>query len=89
MLQRGEIRIGLGALSRLMDARAQVRAATLKQEASGVDRLVLVLADTRHNRAALVAAAPTLKPAFPLGPRETFAALRAGRLPPANGFVLT
>lgn len=88
ILSRGEFRIGLEAISRLMDAQAQVRAATLKQEASGVDRMVLVLADTRHNRDALRAGAPTLAPAFPLAPRGVLATLRSGRLPGANGVML-
>jgi hypothetical protein len=50
--------------------------------------MVLVLADTRHNRSALVAAAPTVLPAFPLRTRGVLAALRAGRLPQANGVML-
>jgi transcriptional regulator with XRE-family HTH domain len=81
-------RIGLEAITRLTDAQAQVRAITLKQEAAGLDRMVLVLAQTRHNRAALGIAAPTLAAAFPASPREMLHALRSGRLPTANGIVL-
>jgi transcriptional regulator with XRE-family HTH domain len=81
-------RIGLEAITRLTDAQAQVRAVTLKQEAAGLNRMVLVLAQTRHNRAALGIAAPTLAAAFPASPREVLRALRSGRLPAANGIVL-
>jgi transcriptional regulator with XRE-family HTH domain len=88
VLSRPPCRIGVEAIVRLTDAQAQVRALLLKQAASGVDRVVVVLADSRHNRIALRDAAPTLEPAFPLSPRETMRALRAGSVPPANGIVL-
>lgn len=80
--------VGLEAITRLTDAQAQVRAAVLKQETARLERLILVLVQTRHNRAAVVAAAPTLSGAFPAKPREVLRALRAGRLPQANGIVL-
>ena len=81
-------RIGLEAITRLTDAQAQVRAALLKQETARLERLILVLAQTHHNRVAVIAAAPTLSGAFPATPREVLRALRAGRLPQANGIVL-
>ena len=80
--------IGLEAITRLTDAQAQIRIAILKQQAARLDRLLLVLADTRHNRTAVVDAAPSLGGAFPASPREVLAALRTGRLPPANGIIL-
>jgi transcriptional regulator with XRE-family HTH domain len=85
---RGPIRIGLEITTRLTDAQALVRAAALKQEAAGLDRMLLVFANTRHNHAALVAAVPTIAPSFPLGPRSVLRALRAGRLPETNGILL-
>ena len=81
-------RIGLEAITRLTDAQAQVRAAILKQEAAGLERLVLVLAQTRHNRAAVRDAAPTILGPFPAAPRVVMRALRDGELPTANGIVL-
>lgn len=81
-------RVGLEAITRLVDAQAQVRAALLKQEASGVDRMILVLTDSRHNRAALREAAATLRPAFALTTRQVLCALRRGELPTANGAIL-
>jgi transcriptional regulator with XRE-family HTH domain len=81
-------RVGLEAITRLTDAQAQVRAALLKREASGVDRMILVLTDSRHNRAALRDAAATLRPAFALTTREVLRALRRNELPRANGVIL-
>lgn len=88
VLQGTAGRIGLEVVSRLTDAQAQVRGIVLKQQASGIDRMILVLAETRHNRAALAAAAPTVMPAFPLSTRGVLAALRVGRLPESNGVML-
>jgi hypothetical protein len=87
VISRGNVRIGLEVITRLTDAQAQVRAATLKQEASGLNRMILVLADTRHNRRAMRDAEPSLAPAFPCEPRVVTEALRAGGLPPSNGIV--
>ena len=50
--------------------------------------MLLILADTRHNRAAVVDAAPSLDGAFPASPRDVLRALRDGELPTANGIVL-
>jgi transcriptional regulator with XRE-family HTH domain len=88
VISRGSAAIGLEVITRLVDAQAQVRRALLKQEAARLDRMVLVLTDTRHNRAALAGAGPTLEPAFPLAPRDVLPPLRAGRVPPANGRIL-
>jgi transcriptional regulator with XRE-family HTH domain len=88
VLQGAAGRVGLEVISRLTDAQGQVRAILLKQQASGIDRMILVLAETRHNRAALAAAGPTVMPAFPLTTRGVLGALRAGRIPEANGVIL-
>lgn len=83
-------RVGFELETRLVDAQATVRRAALKQRDAGMACmvLVLVLADTRANRAAIVEAAATLRTAFPLEPRAMAAALRNGSLPPGNGFLL-
>jgi len=86
-IRRGAVRIGLEVITRLSDAQAQVRAATLKQEAAGLDRMILILADTQHNRAAVRAAANTFLPAFPVSARGSLLDLRAGRLPRADAVV--
>jgi len=88
VLSQGGFRIGLEVITRLTDVQAQTRAALLKQEAAGLDRMVLVLALTRRNRMALRSASPTLQPGFPMTPRGILAELRAGRWPVANGIFL-
>jgi transcriptional regulator with XRE-family HTH domain len=88
VISSGMGRVGLEVITRLTDAQAQARAAILKHEAAGLDRLVLVLAQTRLNRVALAAGLPTLAPSFPAGPRSVLADLRAGRLPADNGIIL-
>jgi Helix-turn-helix. len=81
-------RIGVDAWSRIRDVQAQVRATLRKQEDSGVDRVIILLADTQANRQALREAGESLKRAFPLGTREVLRALREGRDPGANGIVI-
>ena len=76
------------AITRFSDAQAHVRAAVLKQQSASLDRFILLLADSRHNRQAVRDAGPTLLPAFPLSGRQLLADLRAGRLPAANGVLL-
>ncbi len=88
VIHRGLLRVAIEIITRLVDVQAQVRAANLKLEASGIDRMILVLPTSRHNREALAVAAPTLGPAFPLGSRAVLRDLRAGRLPRANGVLL-
>lgn len=88
VLVRGPHRVGVEAVTRFLDAQAQIRPVLLKQEAAGLERMVLVLADTRHNRAALADGEATISPAFPLRHRALMRDLRVGRLPAANGLVL-
>ena len=52
VLSHDDARIGLELITRLTDAQSQARQAALKLEAGDLDRMVLVLADTRHNREA-------------------------------------
>jgi hypothetical protein len=49
--------------------------------------MILVFPDTAANRQAVEAAGPTLRPSFPLSSRAILAALRAGRIPTANGIL--
>lgn len=88
LLSRAGTRVGVEAITTLIDGQEQTRRCLLKQSASGVDCLLLVLSDTRRNRAAVRDAAPTLDPAFPLRGRALLADLVAGRTPEANGLVL-
>lgn len=87
VLTTGSQRVAVEAVSRLVAADSQVRRIMLKANVARVDAVLLVLADTRHNRDASAAAAPTLRASFPLDPRSAMRALRAGHAPTANGIV--
>lgn len=80
-------RVAFDAWTRIRDVQAQARRSQLKATDGGVDRLVLVLADTSRNRAAVREAGEALRRAFPESGRGTLSALRAGRMPAANGIV--
>lgn len=86
-LIRDERRVGVEAVTRLVDIQGQTRPILLKQAASGIGIFVLVLSDSRLNRAALSDGAPTLLPAFPCPARSALAALRSGEAPAANAII--
>jgi transcriptional regulator with XRE-family HTH domain len=88
LLTRGDARVAVEAITRLRDAQAQLRAASLKQREGSVARLVVLLAATHHNREALASAAEVLATTFPLGTRATLAALSQGKDPGDDGMVL-
>jgi hypothetical protein len=71
----------------LADTQALDRRIGLKMEDDGVDRVILLVADTRRNRVVLRSPAP-LRPRFPLDSSLVLAALRAGRLPERSGIVV-
>ena len=79
-------RILVEAETRLNDVQEILRKIHAKQRDSGCERVILLLADTRHNRR-MVASSPELRRAFPLGTRMTLAALGAGRDPGGNAIV--
>ena len=76
------------AESRIHDVQALQRKLTLKCRDAGVDRMLLVVADTRHNRHVLRLAADDFGAAFPLRGHEALADLRAGRRPSASSVLL-
>ena len=84
----GPASIGVEAETRPSDLQALEREIALKVRDSGVDRAILLLARSRHNRELLRTQLPALRQSFPLGTREVLAALRAGRDPGANGLVV-
>ena len=88
ILRNEHATIAIEAMTRLRDAQAQLRAATLKQREGTIDRLVILLSATHANRRALASAQDLLATAFPLDTRATLAALRAGNDPGADGIVL-
>jgi transcriptional regulator with XRE-family HTH domain len=93
-LRAGDCRLVLGACSilveaitRLADLQAQLRDARAKAAELGVNRLILLVADTRANREAYREAGAAVGAAFPTTGRAILRALREGRDPEADGIV--
>lgn len=84
----GSERVGVDAETRLYDIQAVQRKTELKMRDSGVDRAILLVASTRHNRAVLREHRGALASTFPLTTAEVMGALRAGRIPDASGIVV-
>ena len=82
------IRVGVEAETRPDDVQALERKLALKERDGDVDRVVLLLADTRHNRTFLRGPGESLRHRFPMNGRRTLEALAVGRDPGANGIVL-
>lgn len=75
------------AETRLRDVQALIRRLNLKARDGHRDRILLVIADTRHNRRVVRLAADDLATMFPVPGRRALADLVAGR-PPSAGAVL-
>jgi transcriptional regulator with XRE-family HTH domain len=88
LLTRGDNRIAVEAITRLRDAQAQLRGAALKQRDGQVQRLVVLVSATHHNRAALDSVRDVLATTFPMTTRVTLRTLAAGDDPGDNGIVL-
>ena len=74
--------------TRLSDIQAVERRVTLKQRDGAVDVVILVIADTKHNRQMLELHRDELRGLLPLDSRQMLASFRQGRLPERNGIVL-
>jgi len=79
--------VAVEAETRLHDLQALERRLALKRRDGGEPRVILLINDTRPNRAALASARESLRSEFPLEAREILGALRAGRAPTAGGIV--
>jgi transcriptional regulator with XRE-family HTH domain len=75
------------AETRLNDLQALERRVRIKQRDLGVRRVILLVADTRHNRSVLTAH-PELVERYPVNTRACLAALRRGRDPGGDAIVL-
>lgn len=84
----GPDRIGLEAETRLVDLQALERRIALKCRDSSIHRAVLILADTRTNRAAVRAFEASLRGSFPINGHDALADLRAGRALAGNAVIL-
>ena len=75
------------AETRVDDVQALERKINLKQRDLALGRVILVVADTRHNRA-VVERVPALKERFPVSTRACLAALGVGRDPGGDALVI-
>ena len=87
ILRCGDLVIGVEVITRLRDVQAQLRPLFAKARDAGIDRLIIVVADTRANREALELAANVLGAGLSMDARATFAALRAGTAPARDAIV--
>jgi transcriptional regulator with XRE-family HTH domain len=76
------------AETRIADGQALERKLALKLRDDPAGHLVLLVADTRANRAAIAALRAGLTQLFPCGARAALGALRDGHEPPGNAIVL-
>ena len=72
----------------LHDLQATERRIALKMADDDVDRVILLVADTRHNRRVLAEFRDLIAARFPLRTRAVLRALRAGSIPERSGIVL-
>lgn len=82
-----EVPIPFEAETRLHDVQATERRLRAKSRDLAATRAILLVADTRHNRA-VIAAVPDLQREFPVGTRACLAALGKGRDPGADCLVI-
>jgi transcriptional regulator with XRE-family HTH domain len=83
---RGRI-CGTELETRIVDAQAQMRRITQKQRDAGVDRLLVVVADTRANRIAIRSAAPLLGSTLAIDDPFALQAVAIGELPPRDALI--
>ena len=83
-----DARVGVEAETRARDAQALKRRLELKQRDGGVDRVILLLADTRHNRSFLRAAGRGFEDGFPVPGVVALERLARGLDPGGNAIVM-
>jgi hypothetical protein len=81
-------RCKLEAETVVADIQALDRRIGLKMEDDDVERVILLIADTRRNRDVLRSQPSLLRSRFPLDSGVVLAALRAGRLPHRSGIIV-
>lgn len=86
--QAPRIRIGVEAETRPNDVQALDRKLALKERDGDVERMILLLSDTRHNRQLLHGPGSSLRNRFPLDGRRALLHLAAGVDPGSNAIVL-
>jgi len=79
--------LAVEAETRIADFQAQSRRLLLKMRDGGVDSVLLIVADTRANHAAIAAAGTAVPELFPVTRRRALAALAAGEHPGGSALV--
>jgi transcriptional regulator with XRE-family HTH domain len=88
LIANATARAGVEAETRPRDGQELERRLAIKRRDGGVDRLILLLSDTRSNRALVRERSASLTVAFPTRAPDALAALQAGRLPDADTLIL-
>lgn len=88
VIERSGWRVPVDAESRLRDVQACTRRVALKRRDDRSDVVILLVADTRHNRRVLRLAGPDLAAEFPIAGALAIASLRDGEKPMGSGIVL-
>jgi transcriptional regulator with XRE-family HTH domain len=88
LVSLGGRRAGCEAETHLADIQALDRKLGQKLRDGAVDVLLLIVADTVHNRSVLELHREALRPLLPLDNLQVRRSIRAGRLPASNGLVL-
>jgi ribosome-binding protein aMBF1 (putative translation factor) len=88
LLSLDDFLVGIEIESRVRDIQACVRRVRAREREGGVDAIVLVLADTAHNRRIVGELREALGPRFATDPRAIVRALGSGRRLPGSGVIL-
>ena len=80
------VRAMIEAETRIDDVQALERRVSAKQRDFGIGRVILLVADTRHNRT-VVAQVPALRARFPIATRACLVALTRGRDPEGDAIL--
>ncbi len=80
--------VGVEAETRIVDSQALQRRIALKARDSGIEQVILLVSDTRANRAAIRAAEASFREMFPVPARDALRALREGRDPGGWSLIL-
>jgi transcriptional regulator with XRE-family HTH domain len=88
VIERRGWRVAVEAESRLRDVQTCSRRVALKRRDDRIDVVILLVADTRHNRHVLRLARPDLVAEFPVRGATALAALAKGERPSGSAIIL-
>jgi hypothetical protein len=88
LIRVARVRVGVEAETRGRDSQDLQRRLSLKRRDGGVDHVILLLADTRHNRSFLRAAGQGLLGDFPVPGPVALERLAAGQDPQGSSIIL-